>query len=78
MKTNIILATIIGLILAAINMYIAWQHNPQCEIHCEGEIDWFHWFLIGISWLLAGFIVTLIATISFRSILALTKDRKLN
>lgn len=40
-----------GLIVAALVMWIAWEHNAQGEIHNEETgIDWAYWFLIGASW----------------------------
>ena len=45
--------TMLGLIFAAFMMYLAWEHNPQGEIHNENGIDWWYWFLVGLSWFLA-------------------------
>jgi hypothetical protein len=63
MKNKLIISTIIGLILASLMMYLAWQHNPQCEIHCEEIIHFSYWVGIGFSWFILGFIVTLLFTI---------------
>jgi hypothetical protein len=39
---------VMGAILgAAIFLYIAWQHNPQCEFHCDGVIHWENWLTVG-------------------------------
>lgn len=36
-------------------MYAAWQHNPQCEYHCEGVIFWDSLLPVGVSWFLVTF-----------------------
>lgn len=52
---------LLGLALGAAMMYMAWLHNPQCEIHCgELGISWGYWLLIGASWLVAGFLLSLL------------------
>jgi len=57
MKKELILSTLSGLILGAIMMNIAWEHNAQGEIYTNETIDFSYWFLIGISWFILGFIV---------------------
>jgi len=42
-------------------MFLAWQHNPQCEVHCEGVIHWGYWLEIGASWALPSLLVGLAA-----------------
>ncbi len=39
MKNSIIISTTVSTIVAFLMMYIAWEHNPQCEIHEKGVID---------------------------------------
>jgi len=68
MKNNIIISTVIGLIVSLLMMDVAWKHNPQCEIHCEGVINFSYWILIGISWFIMTFIVVFIFTILVRKI----------
>ncbi len=48
-----ILGLLLGIGVAALMMHAAWDHNPQCEIHCNGEIHWGYWVGIGFSWLVA-------------------------
>ncbi len=60
MKNNIIISSTIGIVLALFMMYIAWEHNPQCEIHEKEVIDFEYWFTIGISWFLLAFVVVFI------------------
>lgn len=34
-------------------MYMAWQHDPQCAVHCAGSgISWGHWLGLGASWVI--------------------------
>ncbi len=52
-----LLASIVcGIIAAVLMMYIAWEHNLQCEIRCEGYIDWEDWSLVGVSWFIPVFV----------------------
>ncbi len=47
----------IGLVSGAMLMWIAWQENSQCEIHCaELGIDWSHWLVLGGAGLIFGFV----------------------
>ncbi|GAA5214895.1 hypothetical protein ACFSJ3_00930 [Corallincola platygyrae] len=41
------IAAILGGIAAVAIMYIALQHNPQCEFECDGAIDWSHLLMYG-------------------------------
>ena len=60
MNKLILIPFSVGLLIAGISMFIAWNHNPQCEIHCDGVIHWGWWFLIGGIWLFIGFIVSFV------------------
>jgi hypothetical protein len=42
-----------ALAVAALMMYIAWQHNSQGELYEAGEIHWAAWLAVGWSWALA-------------------------
>ena len=37
----------LSLIFSAVIMAIAWEHNPQCEFHCDSVVYWAHWFRLG-------------------------------
>jgi hypothetical protein len=43
-------ATLAGLIVTAIIMSIAWEHNPQGEFHDETGIHWGYFILLGAFW----------------------------
>ena len=46
----------VGLLLGGLVMWMAWQHNQQCEIHCaEQGIDWVYWLTLGAGGWLLGF-----------------------
>lgn len=56
-----LLSLLLGLLAGVAAMAMAWDHNPQCAIHCaESGIDWGHWLTIGVFWLLAGFVLSLL------------------
>ena len=40
---------VIGLLLAALMMYIAWQHNPDGEFHEAGVVH-ARWLRLGLAW----------------------------
>jgi len=52
---------LISFLVGGIAMYIAWQHNPQCEIHCDGNIQWRYWLIIGLSWAITTYVALLLA-----------------
>jgi hypothetical protein len=43
----------IGALVAALMMYIAWDHNPQLAFHEDGIIHWGAWLTIGVTWFAA-------------------------
>ena len=57
MKKELTLSTLSGLILSAIMINIAWEHNAQGEIYTKKTVDFSYWSLIGFSWFILGFIV---------------------
>ena len=57
---RLLLSVLAGVFVGAVMMYLAWEHNPQCEFHCEGTIYWGHWFLIGVSWAIPVVVVLFI------------------
>jgi len=60
MKKNIIISSTVGLILALLMMYLAWEHNPQCEIVDDGVIHFKYWIEIGLSWFIVAFVVVFV------------------
>jgi hypothetical protein len=49
--TKIGIASIaVGATAGGAMMWLAWKHNTQCSIHCEGTIDWAYWLGIGGAW----------------------------
>lgn len=66
MKKALLTSIIIALIPAVLMMQIAWEHNPQGEIHLNGNIDWSYLLLIGFSWFLPAFIVVFIVISAFK------------
>jgi len=49
-KTATLFGSIFGSLIAAVMMYVAWQHNVQGEIHGDTGINWQYWLLIGMTW----------------------------
>jgi hypothetical protein len=50
---------VIGLLFGGAILYITWQHNPQCDFHCDGIVNWGHWLLYGLIYWIIGFAVGL-------------------
>jgi len=61
-----ILSTIVGVMLAFVMVYIAWQHNPQCEFYCKDEIFFAPLLIIGAFWFILGFLVVLLILLTYR------------
>ena len=41
-------SSLLGVLLGGALMWMAWQHNAQCEIHCpELGVDWGYWLTLG-------------------------------
>jgi len=72
MNSIIKISGAIGVITALVSMYIAWQHNSQCEIHCDESIYWGYLLSIGASWLFVT------ASIIFLSLLVIQKVKTHN
>ncbi len=47
---SIAVGGLVGLMVAALFMYVAWDHNPQLEYHEPGTIHWGQWLSLGILW----------------------------
>jgi hypothetical protein len=52
---DLIAAFVAGLLVAALMMARAWQHNPRGRFHVAGtngdlQIHWSAWSLVGLSW----------------------------
>lgn len=49
-----VLAVLVGFlpagVVAALMLYVAWQHNPQGEFHEAGIVHWGSWLSIGAVW----------------------------
>lgn len=58
MSRSLIVSCAVGVLSALFMMGLAWQHNPQGEIHTEDGINWPYWLLIGFSWLFVTFSVS--------------------
>ncbi|WP_370680005.1 hypothetical protein [Comamonas sp. GB3 AK4-5] len=40
----------VGWVCAGLLMWMAWQENAQCEIHCaELGVDWGYWLTLGAA-----------------------------
>ena len=60
MRKNLIISSTVGLILALLMMYVAWEHNPQCEIVDDGVINFKYWIEIGFSWFIVAFVIVFV------------------
>jgi hypothetical protein len=46
----VLVFTVLGLAVAALMMYIGWQHNSQGEFYDETGVHWGYWLFLGFSW----------------------------
>ena len=61
---SVVISLCMGLASGALVMWMAWQHNPQCEIHCaETGIDWAYWLTLGAGAGLLGFFFCLLLSL---------------
>ena len=58
-KRNASVIFVFALTPSFIAMFLAWKHNPQCEVHCNGVINWWYLVQVGASWFFLIFIVIL-------------------
>ena len=54
---GITISSLLGMIVGFLMCYIGWQHNPQCELHCDGFVDWRSLFHLWLTWLVIVFVV---------------------
>lgn len=67
---------LLGIAVGAVMMYIAWDHNPQCEIQCVHEgVHWGYWLLLGASWFILTFASTFVPLVVFRWLSHLVRSR---
>ena len=57
-KIIISVSCTLALIVGGFFLYITWQHNPQCEFHCEGIINWANWLPYGLIYGAIAFIAS--------------------
>lgn len=72
---RLIIPTIGGCIAMLSIMYLSWQHNSQCEIHCEGAINWGYWLLLGISGFIPVFILAILFSWAINSVKNMSTTR---
>jgi len=47
----LLLSILVGVSFGVSAMWLAWEHNPQCSVHCaELGVSWGYWLSIGASW----------------------------
>ena len=56
---------VFGILLAALAMFAAWQHNPQGEFHNNDGIQWTSWLSVGASWFVAAQIPSAVGWVLF-------------
>jgi len=66
MLKRAVFSVAIGAITAFSMVYIAWQHNPQCEFYCKDEIFFSRILILWFSWFIIGFLVVLSVLLAYR------------
>lgn len=60
---SLLIAVCVGLMFAGMAMWATWQHDVQCNIHCNDVIQWEYWLVIGASWFVAGLVAAFSASL---------------
>lgn len=60
----------LAVVFGAIMLFITWQHNPQCEFHCEGTIYWSNWLPYGVLLGVYAFVASFVIGCIFRFLFA--------
>jgi hypothetical protein len=69
-------AAALGVGVGAFILHITWDHNPQCEFHCDGVIHWGTWLPYGGVAGLVAFIVALPIGLAVAAVVAIVRDRR--
>jgi hypothetical protein len=72
MIVRIVSAFVLAAVSGCVVLYIAWQHNPQCEFHCEGVVNWSVWLPYGLA---AFVLVFAVASVALALLVALWRLR---
>jgi hypothetical protein len=67
-------AAALGVVVAAFTLHITWDHNPQCEFHCDGVIHWETWLPYGGIAGLVAFIVALPIAFAIAAVVAIVRS----
>lgn len=52
-KWQLVFSLLAGIVAGVVAMSVAWQHDPQCAVHCsERGIAWGYWLGLGASWVI--------------------------
>ena len=57
-------AVVFSSLVSSFMLYVAWQHNPQCEFHCNGSIEWSNIVVLIFSWFVPVFCVSYLAPLA--------------
>jgi hypothetical protein len=69
----VFLSAIGGVLLASGILYITWEHNPQCEFHCDGVVYWSAWLPYGAAAFVIGFVGSAAIGLALLSAVALLR-----
>jgi hypothetical protein len=76
MVALVVVFTVLGFAVAALMMYVGWQHNSQGEFHDETAVHWGYWFLLGLSWfiLITGIPYVIAVAVLIRRFIVRSRD----
>ena len=60
-KIIVLISSILFIIVGCFFLYVSWQHNPQCEFHCEGNINWLNWLPYGFVYGFYAFLISIVS-----------------
>jgi hypothetical protein len=70
------LASFFGMAAGLAVLYVTWQHNPQCEFHCDGVVHWGTWLPYGAVATVLGFVAALPVAFAVTAAVAIVRQRK--
>jgi len=74
-RTSLLFSGLCGVLIAAIMMFVAWQHNPQGVIFDQAGVHWKYWMVLGCFWFALAFLVIFLPFLMLKIIVYYRQNR---